>query len=86
VSVFTKERMARMGLLNAYEGLQGERVPLKCLSVTTMPGQSYRFFTNLSGLSQALLTKVCLFQGRLRSLNRLNRGERTGSFASSCGR
>ena len=46
-------------------------------------GGPYRFFTNLSGLSQGWFAKLCLSWGRLRSFNRFHREERTESYALS---
>jgi hypothetical protein len=60
----------------ARQNIRGTDVPLSACPCHAVHGGLYRFLTNLSGLSQALFAKVFLFQGRLRSLNRLNRENR----------
>src|ERR1700730_3738257 len=50
-----------------------------------MHREPYRFFTNLSGLSQASFGMLSLVGGRFRSLSRWNREQRTESHALSRG-
>jgi hypothetical protein len=69
----------------AHQNLDGTDVPLSACSCHAMHGESYRFFTNLSGLFQASSARLYLLEGAFRSLNRLNQEERTESHALSRG-
>src|ERR1700722_17496042 len=63
----------------------GTDLPLSASACRAMHGEPYRFFTNLSGLSQASFAMLSLVGGRFRSLSGWKREQRTESHTLSRG-
>jgi hypothetical protein len=85
VSVFTKERIARMGLLNGWIKSGWNRPPAKCLCLSCYARRSlYILYEPLRTFSGGI-RYVVVGGGRFRWLSRWNREQRTEPHALSRG-